>query len=146
MRTPTIIESPYAGLVPLNRAYLQACIRDSLSRGETPYASHQMLTDALDDGDPEQRELGIKAGLDMRKHLIEGCRAIVVFYTDLGWSPGMLRARFNGYYERQLSDEQLEDMIRRGTGMRSFDNYLRESTVPPRYRLKMAPFFGEHFA
>lgn len=82
-----IIESPYAGDVARNKAYLQACIRDCLRRGETPYASHQMLTDALDDGDPEQRKQGIEAGYEWWF-----AADAVVFYVDLGWSPGMARA------------------------------------------------------
>ena len=92
MRTPCIIESPWAGCVPLNRAYLEACIRDSISRGETPYASHKMLTDALDDLNPEERKTGIQAGLDLRQQLIEKCGAVVAYYTDLGWSSGMKAA------------------------------------------------------
>lgn len=92
MRKPVIIESPFKGWVSLNKAYLQACIRDTLNRGETPYASHQMLTDALDDGNPEERELGISAGLDLRTILLRDKETIVAYYTDLGWSSGMKRA------------------------------------------------------
>ncbi len=88
---PVIIESPYAGCVPLNKAYLQGCILHCLANGETPYASHQMLTDALDDTDPRSRELGIRAGLDMRSFLVEH-GATVAYYTDLGWSNGMTAA------------------------------------------------------
>jgi hypothetical protein len=91
MRTPVIIESPFAGCVPLHKAYLGACIRDALARGETPYTSHRMLTDALDDLRPEERELGISAGLDMAEIII-GAGGIQAFYTDLGWSGGMNRA------------------------------------------------------
>lgn len=90
--TPVVIESPYAGQVERNREYLQQCIRDCLARGETPYASHQMLTDALSDDDPEQRSEGIRAGLEMSKALfLVGAR--VAFFVDYGWSGGMLAAR-----------------------------------------------------
>jgi hypothetical protein len=89
---PVVIESPYAGCVPLHKAYLQACIRDCLSRGETPYASHQMLTEALDDNVPEDRELSISSGLSMRDFIfLHGGYA--VYYADLGWSSGMQRAK-----------------------------------------------------
>jgi hypothetical protein len=91
-RIPVVIESPFAGEVALNRAYLQACIRDCLRRGETPYASHQQLTWALDDNNPEERELGISAGLDMRD-FIRAHGGKSVYYVDLGWSSGMGRAR-----------------------------------------------------
>lgn len=83
-----IIESPFAGDVEANRAYLQECIRDCIARGESPYASHQMLTTALDDTDEAQRNAGIEAGYAWWAVADE-----IVFYTDLGWSRGMNRAR-----------------------------------------------------
>lgn len=61
-----VIESPFAGCFPLNRAYLHEAIRDCLRRGETPYASHKMIPGALDDLDREERRSGIDAGLAMR--------------------------------------------------------------------------------
>jgi hypothetical protein len=94
-RKPVIIESPYAGCVALHEAYLQACIRDCLRRNETPYASHQMLTKALNDLVPEERELGISAGLAMRDLLGTMLDALSAFYVDLNWSSGMNRAREN---------------------------------------------------
>jgi hypothetical protein len=90
-----VIESPFAGDVAANKAYLQRCIRDCLARAESPYASHQMLTEALDDSVPEQRALGIGAGLAFR--LLAPNR---VFYIDRGWSRGMLAAR--KLYESEL--------------------------------------------
>ena len=41
-------------------------IRDCIARGESPYASHQMLTEALDDTNPIERNAGIQAGLAWR--------------------------------------------------------------------------------
>lgn len=83
---PVIIESPYAASerysVVENMAYLDRCILDCLERGETPYASHKMLTTSHDD--PVGRTLGINAGLAMRRHL-----PLRAFYTDHGWSGGM---------------------------------------------------------
>lgn len=81
-----IIESPYAGLVGRNVAYAKRCVRDCLSRGEAPYASHLFFTqtDILDDDQPEQRKLGIEAGLAW------GAKAdATVVYTDLGITAGM---------------------------------------------------------
>ena len=89
-----VIESPYAGDVDANMAYLRECTQWCLARGLTPYASHKMLTDALDDNDPAERALGISAGLawapraDWR-----------VFFVDRGWSRGMGAARV--HYERE---------------------------------------------
>jgi len=101
-----IIESPFKGDTARNKRYLRSCIRDCLKRGESPYASHRMLTDALDDDIPEERALGIEAGLAwahvrqpvfdsdpadgyiLRYNLV--CHA---FYIDLGFSGGMQLAK-----------------------------------------------------
>lgn len=79
-----IIESPYAGAVQRNTAYLQMAIRDSVLRGESPYASHLMLTGALDDLSPTERDAGIKAGYAWAMVADK-----VAVYTDLGISDGM---------------------------------------------------------
>lgn len=81
-----VIESPYAGDVEKNLRYLRAAMRDCCLRGESPYASHGLLTQdgVLDDADPEQRKLGIELGFLWR----EVADATVV-YTDLGFSSGM---------------------------------------------------------
>lgn len=83
-----VIESPYAGDVERNLAYLRACMRDCLiAHGETPFASHGLYTQpgVLDDDDPEQRRLGIDAGFLWR----DAAEATVV-YQDLGVTPGMV--------------------------------------------------------
>lgn len=86
------IETPYAGnnegQIRKNILYARACVRDSLMRGEIPFASHLFYTQPgiLDDNIPRERELGINAG----KNLIESLPNIVtVVYTDLGISKGM---------------------------------------------------------
>ena len=60
-----IIESPYAGDVERNLRYLRACTRDSLMRGEAPFASHAIYSQpgVLDDHDPEQRRHAILNGI-----------------------------------------------------------------------------------
>ena len=85
-----IIESPYKGDVTKNTRYLRSCIRDCIRRGESPYASHRMLTDALDDDDPVERTQGIEAGLAWRNARQEDGQLVLhVFYVDLGTSGGM---------------------------------------------------------
>ena len=79
-----IIESPYAGNVEANKAYLKRCVLDSLSRGESPYASHGFFTQFLDDLKPDERTLGIEAGLAWSK-----VADYVAFYVDRGMSNGM---------------------------------------------------------
>lgn len=95
------IESPFAAPTPegiaRNRRYLDACILGCIRRGETPYASHKMLTDALADANPEEREQGIAAGFAMREALnaivFDGnvISLVTAVYTDLGISSGMVR-------------------------------------------------------
>jgi hypothetical protein len=81
-----LIESPYAGDVPVNVEYALACVWDSLLRGEAPFASHLFYTSVLDDSIPAQRERGIAAGLHW------GAVAdVTAVYLDLGISPGMTR-------------------------------------------------------
>lgn len=111
MKQRVIIESPFAGICPicdgigcsgvgcdkgrnvtianLNTLYLRACLHDSLIRGEAPFASHAIYTQqgVLCDTIPGQRALGIEAGFEWWKGAHK-----VVFYTDLGWSAGMLAA------------------------------------------------------
>ncbi len=87
-----IVESPFAGespsIVAENVKYAQLAMRDCLRRGEAPYASHLLYTQAnvLDDNVPEERTLGIEAGLAW------GLAAEkTVVYEDLGMTKGMLK-------------------------------------------------------
>lgn len=90
-----IIESPYAGDVQKNLEYARDCLRDSLSRGEAPLASHLLYTQVLDDLIPEQRKNGIEAGLSWFP-----AAELIAFYIDRGVSSGMTgameRARNHG--------------------------------------------------
>lgn len=81
---PVILESPYAGAVQRNKAYLQLCIRDCIARGEAAFASHQMYTDALDDLSPVERKAGMEAVLAWSRF---AQRSVV--YLDFGISDGM---------------------------------------------------------
>ena len=81
-----IIESPYMGNIDNNVAYARACVRDSLSRGEAPIASHLLYTQpgVLRDAVPEERQWGIDAGLAWG-----AVAEATIVYTDLGISRGM---------------------------------------------------------
>jgi hypothetical protein len=91
-----IVESPYAGssswrIVAFfqrmqNRKYARAAVRDSLSRGEAPIASHLLYTQRgiLADADPVERQWGIDAGLAWR-----AVAEASVVYVDRGTSKGM---------------------------------------------------------
>ena len=79
-----IIETPYSGDVEANTAYARACLLDSLRRGEAPIASHLLHTQVLDDMQPDERTLGIEAGLAWYR-VATKC----VVYSDRGISAGM---------------------------------------------------------
>jgi hypothetical protein len=81
-----ILESPYAGDIEANVTYARACVRDALSRGEAPIASHLLYTQPgiLRDEDPAERQWGIDAGLAWRR-----VAEASVVYTDRGISAGM---------------------------------------------------------
>lgn len=81
-----ILESPYAGDVESNLRYARACMADCLRRLEAPFASHLLYTQpgVLDDTKPEERKLGMEAGL-----LWGRAAEATVVYVDLGITPGM---------------------------------------------------------
>jgi hypothetical protein len=98
-----VIESPCRGRVPAwvpfalaplferigrwrNHRYALRCVRDSLARGEAPYASHVLFDrrGLLDDADPKQRASGLLTGL------LWGAKAeLRAVYCDRGVSVGM---------------------------------------------------------
>jgi len=84
-----IVESPYAGEIEANVTYARRALADCLALGEAPIASHLLYTQSgvLDDSKASERELGIAAGLAWRK-----VAELQVFYTDRGWSKGMVAA------------------------------------------------------
>lgn len=79
-----IIESPYAGDVEGNTKYAQWAMRDCLKRGEAPFASHLLYTQALRDDDSAERRLGIEAG-----HAWGKKAKTTIVYIDRGISTGM---------------------------------------------------------
>lgn len=113
-RPVVVIESPFAGNSKRNIKFARECLRDSIMRGETPFASHLLYTqpNVLDDDIPQERKMGIEAGFAI-KHL-EGVKTI--FYTDLGWSGGMEVAlfycrKFNLPYDIRLLNPQDVEMV-----------------------------------
>lgn len=84
------LETPYQGEtvndILRNVAYARACMSDSLSRGEAPFASHLLYTQdgVLDDKQADERELGIAAGLSWAE-----CADATIVYEDQGISDGM---------------------------------------------------------
>ncbi len=103
------IETPWKGLDGGGERaldYLRNALRDSLARGELPWASHCMLamSRALYDEDIDQRE----EGLLVNQNFILHYASKVVFYTDHGMSEGMLRARtWCGLYSKPFEFRKL---------------------------------------
>lgn len=89
-----VVESPYSSGTPefifavlgRNEAYLRACLKDSLGRGESPFASHGLYTQpgVLDDHVPQERRRGIEAGFAWL-----AVAHLSASYVDLGVSRGM---------------------------------------------------------
>lgn len=63
-----VIESPYAGDVAANVAFCEAVCRYAALQGYAPMASHLLYTRFLDDTVPEERRVGIDAGLAWAAH------------------------------------------------------------------------------
>lgn len=100
-----LVESPFAGRgddigwsgmdADMNKQYALDLCAYLVRRGDAPYASHLFFTQFLDDKLPDQRKLGIEAGLAW------GSRAeLTVVGVDRGLSTGMRygieRARMEG--------------------------------------------------
>lgn len=90
-----IIESPYAGDVEANVEYARACLRDSLLRGESSFASHLLYTQpgVLDDLVAGERTAGIAAGFNWRR-----VADLTAVYLDRGLSGGMLEGITHSEY------------------------------------------------
>ena len=95
-----IIESPYAGDIEANTEYARRCMLHSLRLGEAPIVSHLLYPQVLNERLAEERLLGIKAGLAWRR-----VAELRVFYTDRGWSKGMVAAR-SMYDNEKLAYEE----------------------------------------
>ncbi len=87
-----LIESPLKAetpeLVARNQRYAKALMRWCFHHGWAPFASHLLYAQEgiLDDNIPEERELGIEAGLVWGREAKE-----TIVGTDLGISSGMQR-------------------------------------------------------
>ena len=85
-----LVESPFKGNdwseTRRNIFYARLCVRDSILRGEAPFASHLFYTQTgiLDDKIEEERMRGINAGLTWGEDA-----ELSAFYQDFGFSKGM---------------------------------------------------------
>lgn len=79
-----IIESPYAGEIERNMIYLGRAIKDTLSRNESPIASHGLFPQFYNDANPFERNTCMYAGWAWMR-----AADYIVVYTDYGISEGM---------------------------------------------------------
>ena len=56
------IASPYAGDIEANTAFAKKACRYAIRQGHTPVAVHLFYPQMLDDGDPVERETGLRLG------------------------------------------------------------------------------------
>lgn len=78
--------SPYKGDTERNETYAAALTRAAVMKGYTPIMPHLYITKVLDDRNPQERAMGMEAGL----HLLESCEAIMIGGL-YGISEGMQR-------------------------------------------------------
>lgn len=105
-----IIESPFAGDIEANVAYARKAVSDSLRRGEAPIASHLLYTQPgiLDDTNPDERSLGIEAGLAWGRYADK-----TVVYADRGITSGMFQGILRAHKERrEIELRFIEDPLR----------------------------------
>lgn len=79
-----VIESPYAGEIDKNQAYLRDMIEGVIRGGGYPLATHAWLPGVLDDNKEEERRKGMLVHLNWLE-----VADVVVVGTDLGISRGM---------------------------------------------------------
>jgi hypothetical protein len=156
---PVVLESPYAAPTPEgvaeNILYARRCVRDCLARGESPYASHLLLTQpgVLRDEVPEERELGIRAGLAWHSEADYG-----VAYLDRLLSSGMIRGIDHAV---SLGRESRLRWLERPTvhrlktvpvpfdhvarGLKTFEIRRNDRAFRPGHVLRLSRFDGERF-
>lgn len=78
------IESPYAGDVEENIKYARRCIQSVINQGDSPFASHLLYPQCLNDKDPAERRLGMKCGFEWMYVAHQS-----VLFVDRGISDGM---------------------------------------------------------
>jgi hypothetical protein len=106
------VESPYAGDVETNLRYLRACMKDCLSRRETPLAAHGLLTQpgVVDEGDEAGQQLAAEAGVVWTQYA-----QATVIYTDLGTTRPMKEAAARAKHEgRDVEYRTLEGWAAEG--------------------------------
>ena len=105
-----IVESPYKGDdLNGNLDYARRCMFHSLQLGESPFLSHLLYTQVLDDNVPEDREMGLMLARSWYE-VADMCAV----YTDRGISDGMKQGMEYAQYvglpveERWLNESETD--------------------------------------
>jgi hypothetical protein len=113
-----VIESPYADNVGLNISYARECLWDSLLRQESPFASHLLYTQVLDDKISGQRKLGMDLALNWYD-----VADLCAVYTDHGISDGMRRGiEYAESIGLAIEERSIKDASQRSFGASFSDN------------------------
>lgn len=93
--TFTIVESPLRGHpdgYEAGLAYARCCLRHAISLGDTPWMSHLLYTQALNDTIPQDRSKGLELHMNIIKLALFMPVARMAIYADYGISEGMQEA------------------------------------------------------
>lgn len=105
-----VIESPFSGDVQRNVEYARQAMRRVIESGNTPFASHLLYTQVLDDSIPQEREIGIRSGLAIYRKADE-CAVFAKYGCSSGMKTGILAAIEHGVPIRVYDDEKISGMV-----------------------------------
>ena len=118
--------------VNMNLDYARKCMKDSLEKGEAPFAMHLLYTQVLDDTIPEERKQGMTCGLAWL------LRAdAVILYCDYGVSSGMKdaykKALANGIeFELRFINDHYEEIVQQAK-CDLFDCFLEDYALTSKF-------------
>ena len=102
-----VVESPFSARgrdeQEKFRWYLNECMRALLLRGYSPMASHRLYTEPLDDRVPDERKLGIEAGLAFYE-VATHCVVCGAFGRSTGMVKGIEHAKSKGVTVVEFDD------------------------------------------
>ena len=108
MRKLVYIASSLSGDVERNLDFARQACRYAISQDVTPFAPHLLYTQMLNDGDPEERQLGI----DMGNQMLELCEELWLCGDRIsaGMEGERKLAETLGVPVRQVSAEEIQSM------------------------------------
>ena len=114
------IASPYAGDIEANTAFAKKACRYAIRQGHTPVAVHLFYPQMLDDGDPVERETGLRLG----HRVLEVC--------DEWWCGG---SRISSGMAREIEEAQ-----RLGIPIRQIEELeIKQEALPAEMEQSEAP-------